>query len=188
MSDFVFAHELNDEAFEAARARFVREEAQSWVLVQMRPAEHAVAGVCRMLGLRLDAQGQSITIDAEGFEQQLRDVLAEGDVVPDRYVALLQQRLPLLAKPSAQTLQRFFPESHEDDVIEVTRVLQGLDRSAEGEALLQAIAKRYEHYLQAARSDYRQQTESPRWFIELSNDWEISYHQDGSVAEDPQLD
>ena len=121
MTDFVFAHELNDEAFEAARARFMREEAQSWVQVQMRPAEHAVAGVCRMLGLRLEAQ--SITIDAEGFEQQLRDVLAEGDVVPDRYVALLQQRLPLLAKPSAQTLQRFFPESHEDDVIEVTRVL-----------------------------------------------------------------
>lgn len=188
MTDFVFANELNDEAFELARLRFVREEAQSWVRAQMRPMEHAVAAVCTMLGLKLDTAAYSIAFDAAGFEQQLSEVQGDGATESDRYKAVLENRLQLLASPSEQTLQRCFPENYEDDVIEAVHVLQGVDRSTLGEASLQAVARRYEQYLQTTRNDYLQQTEGPRWFIELSNDWDITYHPDGSVAEDPQLD
>lgn len=70
MSDFVCAHELKDEAFGQARLRFVRDEAQSWLQVQMQPALCAVAAVCKMLGLKLDdAETLSITFDPAGFEQ-----------------------------------------------------------------------------------------------------------------------
>lgn len=188
MTDFVFANELNDEAFELARLRFVREEAQSWAQAQMRPMEHAVAAVCTMLGLKLDTAAYSIAFDAAGFEQQLSEVQGDGATESDRYKAVLENRLQLLASPSEQTLQRYFPENYEDDVIEAVRVLQGLDRSTLGEESLQALARLYEQYLQTTRNDYLQQTEGPRWFIELSNDWDITYHPDGSVAEDPQLD
>ena len=188
MTDFVFANELNDEAFELARLRFVREEAQSWVQAQMRPMEHAVAAVCTMLGLKLDAAAYSIAFDAAGFEQQLSEVQGGGSTEPDRYKAVLENRLQLLANPSEQTLQRYFSENYEDDVIEAARVLQGVDRSTLGEESLQALVRLYEQYLQTTRNDYLQQTEGPRWFIELSNDWGITYHPDGSVAEDPQLD
>ena len=188
MTDFVFANELNDEAFELARLRFVREEAQSWVQAQMRPMEHAVAAVCTMLGLKPDIATYSIALDPAWFEQQLSEVQGDGATEPDRYKAVLENRLQLLASPSEQTLQRYFPENYEDDVIEAARVLQGLDRSTLGEESLQALARLYEQYLQATRNDYLQQTEGPRWFIELSNDWDITYHPDGSVAEDPQLD
>ena len=188
MSDFVFANELNDEAFELARQRFVRDEAASWVQVQMQPVLRAVAGVCKMLGLKLDGETQKIQQDSAAFEQQARELLGQGAEQPDRFQRVLENRLQLLAHPTEDTLQRFFPDSYEDDVSDATRLLQSLDRSHLGQESLQVIAQTYEQHLQAMHQEFQQQTESPRWFIELSNDWDITYHQDGSVAQDPQLD
>lgn len=71
-------------------------------------------------------------------------------------------------------------------MLEVTKKLQAAGLGASVSA--REVADMLEQHLQTDLADFTAQAQSPRWFIDLSDDWGIRYYADGSVAQDPQME
>lgn len=88
----------------------------------------------------------------------------------------------------AQYLSEHFSDSLDCDIKTVTGLaLSHLLSEHPNKNTIQGIADVLLSYHNNLKAEYEEKTSSVNWFIELSNDWDITYFEDGSVAEDPDM-
>lgn len=191
MSTPVFAKELSPSAFEIAQSAFKAKEAANWVEAQIRSELSAIKAICKVFYLDFDEDDLTVTFQSDSFHEDCKNLL--GGVVQETeyHRNFLLYRSQIFTPVTSEVIGEFFPDCHEVDVLAfIPLVMTHIsdNRPTLSKQTFDEIGSMYMDKYKEIKAQYEENTESAQWFTELSEDWGMTYFEDGSIAEDPAND
>lgn len=188
MSNPISASDLSPEAFEKAYSEFKKNEAANWIEAQLRSDLLALKAVCKVFYLWYNEEQDTVDFQTVRFFADCKDIL--GNAVPesDFYKEFLLFRSNVFSPITTEVIAEYFPDCNECDALSYISLAMNYiyeNKDTLSKQSFDEVGNILVGHFKEVKSETVQLTETPKWYIDLSNDWEITYLEDGSVAEDP---
>lgn len=191
MSNPISASDLNPEAFEKAYSQFKKNEAANWIEAQLRSDLLALKAVCKVFYLWFNEEKGTVDFQTVRFIADYKEILENAVPESEFYEEILLNRSEAFFPITNEVIDEFFPDCNECDVLTYTTLALAYiyeNTDTLSKQSFNEVGNILASHFNQVKSEIIEKTNTSKWFVDLSNDWDITYLEDGSVAEDPDCD